>query len=222
MMITAVIISALLFLIYASYNINSNVYMRVFCKKHTRKKVVAITFDDGPAGLETARVLAVLKEYNIAACFFCIGNKIEGNEALLQQMVSEGHLLGNHSYTHSTLFPLYNLHKMKEDLLACQREIERASSQKTNLFRPPFGVTNPTIAKAVKQLGYIPIGWNIRTLDTLQHSPEKIVRYVQRKLRPGSVILLHDRMPQSNLLLKQIIELIIKEGYSIVRLDGLI
>lgn len=222
MIILVVILGTLLFLIYGSCNINSNVYMRVFCRKRTTKKVVAITFDDGPSEVETVRVLTVLKEHNATACFFCIGSKIRGNESLLQQMVNEGHLLGNHSYSHSNFFPLYSLPRMKEDVLACQREIKRACAQKTDLFRPPFGVTNPTIATLVRHLKYRPIGWNIRTLDTLQHPHEKIVRHVQKKLRPGSVILLHDRMPQSDLLLKQIIELIIKEGYTIVRLDNLI
>ena len=142
------------FLVYASYSIQSGIYLRSFCKKRTTEKVVALTFDDGPDPIQTPKVLKVLKEYQATACFFCIGHKIKGNEALLKSMVTEGHLIGNHSYSHSGLFPLYGLSKMKKDLQTCQCELERVTSQPVTLFRPPFGVTNPTIAKAVRQLGW--------------------------------------------------------------------
>ena len=103
------------FLVYASYSIQSGIYLRSFCKKRTTEKVVALTFDDGPDPIQTPKVLKVLKEYQATACFFCIGHKIKGNEALLKSMVTEGHLIGNHSYSHSGLFPLYGLSKMKKD-----------------------------------------------------------------------------------------------------------
>ncbi len=87
---------------------------------------------------------------------------------------------------------------------------------------PPFGVTNPTLAKAVRRLGYIPIGWNIRTLDTQQPTPEKIIKHIKKRLVPGSILLLHDRMPDSDRLLVQVLDFIEKEGYTVVALDRLI
>ena len=162
-----------------------------------------------------------MKAYQVNTCFFCIGKQIKGNEKLLQQMIAEGHLIGNHSYTHSALFPVYPLSKMKKDLQTCQSELEQVTSQPVTLFRPPFGVTNPTIAKAVRQLGYTSIGWNIRTLDTQQHAPEQILRRIRKRLTPGSVILLHDRMPDSDLLVKQILDLLKEQEYTVVRLDKL-
>lgn len=110
----------------------------------------------------------------------------------------------------------------EKDLQACQFALERVTSQKIKLFRPPFGVTNPTIAKAVRILGYTPVGWNIRTLDTLQPSKEKVLKRIQKRLRPGSIILLHDRMPDSDLLLKEILNLIKEQGYTVVRLDSML
>ena len=73
------------FLVYASYSIQSGIYLRSFCKKHTAEKIVALTFDDGPDSLQTPKVLQVLKEYQVTACFFCIGHKVKGNEAILQK-----------------------------------------------------------------------------------------------------------------------------------------
>lgn len=225
MIITYLVLGSLLilsFLVYASYSIRSGIYLRSFCRKRTGEKVVALTFDDGPDPIQTPKVLKVLKEHQATACFFCIGRKIEGNEKLLQQMVAEGHLIGNHSFTHSGLFPLYRLSRMKKDLQTCQSELERVTSQPVTLFRPPFGVTNPTIAKAVRQLGYTSIGWNIRTLDTQQPSPEKVLDRIRKGLKPGSIILLHDRMPDSGQLVKQILDLLKEQGYTIVRLDELL
>lgn len=216
------ILLLLSFLVYASYSIQSGIYLRSFCRKRTKERIVALTFDDGPNSTQTPKVLHVLKEYQAAACFFCIGHQIKGNEKLLQQMVAEGHIIGNHSYTHSNLFPLYRLSRMKKDLQACQSELERVTSQPVTLFRPPFGVTNPTIAKAVRQLGLRSVGWNIRTLDTQQPAPEKILHRIRKRLTPGSVILLHDRMPDSDRLVKQILELMKELNYTVVRLDKLI
>lgn len=225
MIITCLVLGSLLilsFLVYASYSIRSGIYLRSFCRKRTVEKIVALTFDDGPNPIQTPKVLQILKEWQVTACFFCIGRKIEGNEKLLQQIVAEGHLIGNHSFTHSGLFPLYRLSRMKKDLQTCQSELERVTSQPVSLFRPPFGVTNPTIAKAVRQLGYTSIGWNIRTLDTQQPSPEKVLNRIRKGLKPGSIILLHDRIPNSGQLVKQILDLLKEQGYSIVRLDELL
>ena len=205
MIVEILIILLIIFLVYASCSIRSNIYLKVFCKKQTEEKIVAITFDDGPDAVQTPKVLQVLREQQIPAYFFCIG-----------------HLIGNHSFTHTNHFPLYNLSRMKKDLQACQFALERVTSQKIKLFRPPFGVTNPTIAKAVRILGYTPVGWNIRTLDTLQPSKEKVLKRIQKRLRPGSIILLHDRMPDSDLLLKEILNLIKEQGYTVVRLDSML
>lgn len=222
-MIVGILILLLLsFFVYASYSIRSGVYIKAFCKKRTAEKIVAITFDDGPDRVQTPRVLNVLKAYKAPACFFCIGSKVAGNEALLRQIVAEGHLLGNHAFTHSAFFPLYSLSKMKKELQACREALESVTSQKITLFRPPFGVTNPTLAKAICREGYTTIGWNIRTLDTQSPPPEKVLKRIRKKLSPGAIILLHDRMPESDLLLEQILILIQKQGYTVVRIDSML
>ena len=222
MIIEGLIILMIIFLVYASCNIRSNIYLKVFCKKQTEEKIVAVTFDDGPDPIQTPKALQILKEQQIPACFFCIGHKVTGNESLIRQIIDDGHLIGNHSFTHTGHFPLYSLSRMKKDMQACQSALEQVTSQKIRLFRPPFGVTNPTIAKAVRILGYTPIGWNIRTFDTQHPSKEKVLRRIRTRLRPGSIILLHDRMPDSDLLLKEILNLIKEQGYTVVRLDKML
>ena len=197
-------------------------YPQAIFRMDPNERAVYLTFDDGPDPIQTPKVLKVLKEYQATACFFCIGHKIKGNEALLKSMVTEGHLIGNHSYSHSGLFPLYGLSKMKKDLQTCQCELERVTSQPVTLFRPPFGVTNPTIAKAVRQLGYASIGWSIRTLDTQQSAPDKILARIRKRLEPGAIIQFHDRIPESDQLEKQILDLLKEKGYTVVRPDKLL
>ena len=225
-MITACIIICvfliLAFFIYASYSIEAGVYLHSFCRKTTTERIVALTFDDGPDQEQTPKVLNILKEYNAPACFFCIGHKVANNQELLKQVISEGHILGNHSYSHANQFPLYSLPRMKKDLQTCQSALEQVTSQPIKLFRPPFGVTNPTIAKAVRQLGYTSVGWNIRTLDTCQADTERVIRRIRKRLRPGSVILLHDRMPDCEQLVKGILELLKEQKYTVVRLDKML
>lgn len=222
MIVASIILLVIVFFVYASCNIRSNIYLKVFCRKQTTEKIVAVTFDDGPDCIQTPKVLQVLKEQQVPACFFCIGHKIEDNEQLVRQIVNEGHLIGNHSFYHANTFPLYSLSRMKKELQACQFALEQVTSQKIKLFRPPFGVTNPTIAKVVRILGYTPIGWNIRTFDTQKPSKEKVLRHLRSKLRPGSIILLHDRMPDSDLLLVEILNVIKESGYTVVRIDKML
>lgn len=215
------ILAMMLFLFYASYSIASGIYLKALCKNQKAGKVVALTFDDGPDSIQTPKALDVLKKHNIKACFFCIGSKIAGNEDIIKRIKNEGHLLGNHSHSHSGKFPLYSLRKMIADATKCTEELERITGDKVRLFRPPFGVTNPTVARMVKTLGFTTIGWNIRTLDTCTKDKKKVLYRIERKLSPGSVILLHDNLESSDTTLAEAILLIQKKGYKCVGIDEL-
>ena len=210
----------LVFLVYASYSIEAGVYIKSLCKNPCKGKVVAITFDDGPDANQTPKILDVLKEYNAKACFFCIGNKIAGNENILLRIKEEDHLIGNHSYNHFFSFPLQTSQQVEEELYLCKKVIENTIKEKTIFFRPPFGITNPIIAKAIKKMNYISIGWSIRSLDTCKKE-EIVLKRIKRKLKPGAVILLHDTLPESDTLLRKILEHIKESGYSVERIDKL-
>lgn len=214
-----IVLIVLMLMFYASYSIKSHIYLNTFCKKKTSEKVVALTFDDGPDAQQTPKVLEVLKQNKVQACFFLIGSKIDNNEALVRQIIDEGHLIGNHSYSHTNGFPLYSKKRMLADLMLCQQKLEEITKESNDLFRPPFGVTNPTIGYAVRQIGMKAIGWSIRSLDTKITSKEKVLKRIRKQLHPGAIILLHDFLPQSDLLLSEILKLLKDEGYSIRRLD---
>jgi peptidoglycan/xylan/chitin deacetylase (PgdA/CDA1 family) len=199
----------------------SGVYIKTLNRNPKAGNVVALTFDDGPDPVQTLKILDILKEHDIQACFFSIGRKITGNEDIIRRMKAEGHLVGNHSFAHSNKFPLYSLKRMIADLKACGDELARITGCETSLFRPPYGVSNPTIARAVKKMKYTVIGWNIRTFDTCSGSIEKIVKRVDKKLSPGSVILLHDTMDFSDILLKSILAMLKQRCYKVISIDEL-
>lgn len=215
MIIALAIVAILAFLFYASYSIKSQVYVRALCRVKTQEKVVYLTFDDGPDAEQTPRVLDVLKRNNAKATFFCIGSRIAGNEQILKRMIDEGHAIGSHSFSHTNGFPLFSRRRMIADIEQCQKAIESAIGTAPTLFRPPFGVTNPTVGKAVKTLNLKTIGWSIRTYDTNGISNEKIARRISRQLRPGAIILLHDRLPQSAERLQMVIDTVKAAGYEI-------
>ena len=153
-MIPLVLISAvvlgLAFLVYASYNVSSNVYVNAFCRAKTTRKVVALTFDDGPHGENTEAVLDLLSAKKIPAAFFCIGSKAETQPEVVRRMVRDGHLVGNHSYSHSAKFPVFDVDRMVADIAKCNEVLEKITEEKVLFFRPPFGVTNPLLKKALK------------------------------------------------------------------------
>ena len=216
-------IALTLFLVWASADVGSNVYLKSVCKGAVKDKVVTLTFDDGPDELMTPKVLDVLKRYDIKAVFFLIGEKVDKNPDIVRRIVEEGHIVANHTYSHSGLFPLSGKGKVMQELQKCGESIKNAIGRYPLLFRPPFGVTNPIIGRAVNAQGLKTIGWSIRSLDTVDGKTRaEILRKVEAKLRPGAIILLHDRCAKSDELLESIIESALNRNYSFIPLDKML
>lgn len=249
--ILAIVLSITVFMVWASASIRSGVYVRAFCREKTDLKVVYLTFDDGPHPPETERVLDVLREHGVRATFFLIGSKVSGNEAVLRRMLEEGHALGLHTYSHAGTFPLLSFDKMLADVNEGKRAVESVAGKKISLFRPPFGVTNPTISKVVRTLGLHTVGWDVRSFDTMfckssEHSCEQsgysckqsehscmqsghsckqsghdwyvpVVERIMKQVRPGSVILLHDRLDGASELLALLLDSLAASGYDFTR-----
>lgn len=216
-LIAIVLVCAVAFLVWASADISSNVYLKAFCRENTDEKVVYLTFDDGPSPETTGKVLDVLRERNAAATFFLIGRNIPGNEDIVRRIVAEGHSVGIHSDCHKNTFPLMSLRKMTADVLLCRTKLENVVGRPVTLFRPPFGVANPTIGKVVRQNGLKTVGWNVRSYDTVDYNKkgghDRILARIGKRLSPGSVILLHDRLEGEDELLTVLLDLLDCEGY---------
>lgn len=217
------LVALLVFGIYASANIRSGVYLSVLCKGDPAEKAVALTFDDGPDEIQTPKVLDVLSKYNVKATFFCIGNKAQQNPEIMHRIIEEGHLIGNHSFSHSSSFPMFCKVEMEADLRRTEDILSKMSGSVVSIFRPPFGVTNPTVAAVVQKLGYKTIGWSIRSFDTVKKlSRQQVLNRIALKLHNGGVILMHDDRADSDTLLDAVIQMIKSMGYQIKRADEIL
>lgn len=220
-MVTVVIICIVLgilgFLFWASASIRSGVYLKALCSGCPDRKAVYLTFDDGPHAGSTERVLDVLHARGAHATFFMIGVNAEAHGELVRRIVSEGHDIGIHTYSHASLLPLYSLDRMTKDIMRCKSLLQKLSGREVTLFRPPFGVVNPTVARAVKACGLHTVGWNVRSFDTMHTERddwrERTLSRIMKRVRPGSVILLHDRLPGAASLLSAILERLDAAGY---------
>jgi peptidoglycan-N-acetylglucosamine deacetylase len=211
-----------LLLFRGSYYVGSQFYIKTICAAVTRQKVIAISFDDGPVPDYTPQVLQVLQEHQVPAAFFCIGKRVLEHPGLFKQVHEQGHIIGNHSYSHATWFDLYSSTKMYADLQQMDAAMQEVLGLKPLLFRPPYGVTNPNLAKAIRKGGYIPVGWNVRSLDTVIKDNDKLLQRVVKGVRPGAVILFHDTSKATLDMLPAFIAHVRGEGYDIVRLDKML
>ena len=166
---------------------------------------VSITFDDGPNLAFTPKVLALLKEHNAKATFFLIGKNAEKYPEIVRQMIEEGHTIGNHSYSHSNNFGFFSSEKVIAELEKTNLVLQEITAKELKLFRPPFGVTNPNIKKALKTTGHFSIGWSKRSLDTTEISVEKILNRTTSNLKKGDIILLHDSSAKTLAVLEQLL-----------------
>ncbi len=197
-------------------------FLKSVCSAKTVVKEISLSFDDGPANEYTARVLDILKENNASAVFFCIGKKMQGNEALLKRMINEGHIIGNHSNSHHPFFPLYSPKQILKELELTSQTCQEITGLYPRFFRPPYGVTNPNLKKAIYSGGFISVGWSIRSYDTVIGNEEKLLNRILTRLKPGAIILLHDTSQSTVKILPRLLKEIRNKGYAISRLDKMI
>ena len=211
-----------LIVFYGCYYIRSNFFIKIVCSAKTDKKEIAISFDDGPAANFTPQLLQLLKTDNVKATFFCIGNRIAGNESILKQVQEEGHIIGNHSYSHHFWFDMFSSEKMLADMKQMDAAMTNATGLQPKLFRPPYGVTNPNLKKAIINGNYIPVGWSVRSMDTVIKDEKKLLAKITSGIKPGAVFLFHDTSHTTLQVLPQFIKEVKNRGFHIVPLDKLL
>ena len=203
------------------YNIRFNYFLKSYHQNSTLKeKKIALTFDDGPTEF-TPHFLTLLKTFDQKATFFCIGKQIEKHPEIFRQIIEEGHEIGNHTFSHSNKTGFLSTQKMTNEILRNGETIFHQGKIRTDLYRPPFGITNPNIAKAIKKTGKKSIGWNIRSFDTAINSEEKILNRILPKVKPGSVILLHDTSEKSANVLEKLLVFLQQNAYESISVSEL-
>ena len=137
-------------------------------------------------------------------------------------MYSEGHIIGTHSYSHSDWFDLFSPSRMRKELEKSTQAVFEATGKKPLLFRPPYGVINPMLKRALQGTGFHVIGFSNRAWDTTSRKKEIILARIMKNLKPGDVILLHDTVPENLEVIKKLAEQMQQAGYRIVPLDQLL
>ncbi|HEY3595293.1 MAG TPA: polysaccharide deacetylase family protein, partial [Polyangiaceae bacterium] len=189
-------------------------------------KGVALTFDDGPHPSSTPAILDELERAGGKATFFVLGEKAARYPEIISEIVRRGHALGVHGRTHDRLLSLRSLARVRDELSSVTALVTQATGHTTRLFRPPVGQTNPTIARAARDLGLTIVGWSVRGWDGVRTNPDRVVARVVPKLQDGAIVLLHDasekddRVPASVAALPRILAALRKRGLDAVRLDA--
>ena len=184
------------------------------------KPVVALTFDDGPNASSTPILLDGLKERKVRATFFLIGENVEKdeNEKIVKRMYEEGHLIGNHTYTHCNLSKL-ETGEAKKELEQTDTVIEKITGKQPVFVRAPYGELP---VDSEQDLNRIYIGWTVDPLDWMTEDTGAVVKTVVEEINPGDVILLHDCYPSSVQAAIRIVDLLQGKGYEFVTVDKLI
>jgi len=207
-------------LVFGSIFIGLDFYFKSLNKSNTENKEIAITFDDGPNAFITPKLLQLLDNENVKACFFVIGKNIAGNEKIVKKIAAEGHLIGNHSFSHHTLIDLFSSEKIAAEIEHTNLEIKKLIRKEPVFFRPPYGVTNPLIKKAIQMTEMVPVGWSLRSLDTV-NSADKVLQKLKRNTKPGSVVLFHDTNEKILEIIIEYLHWLKVNEYKIVSLDKL-
>jgi len=156
----------------------------------TRESVVALTFDDGPHPEYTPRLLDVLDQHGAHATFFMVGQLAARYPAIVKEVARRGHSIGNHSWDHPS-FPSLNSSQRRQQIRQCSSVLADAEQR---LFRPPFGHQDMASRIDAWTMGYDVIAWSILADDWLDHGPEQIFEKLSSRIKPGSIILLHDSL----------------------------
>lgn len=182
------------------------------------KKKIALTFDDGPDSECTPMLLDGLASRGVKATFFVIGKQAEEQPEIMERLVKEGHLIGNHTYNHVDIRHMTES-AAKKEILKANEVIEKYTGEEPCFLRPPFGNGS---SKLEKDIEMIQVLWTIDTMDWSCQNESKICSTVYREIEENSIILMHDEYPTSVRAALSIIDKLQKEGYEFVTVDKII
>lgn len=191
-----------------------------------RKKVVALSFDDGPSKF-TRPVLDDLRRHNVHATFFVVGNLVADDPAALRDVLADGNELGNHTFNHSNMLSL-SPHDANAELVGTNRAIRQATGYAPCVFRPPYGLYDKKLIARAKSQGMATIRWSVDSGDYELPTPpaKKLAKGVLDNVKPGSIVLMHDAGGYSRAQTVKAVPIIIRKlkqrGYRIVTVSQLL
>ena len=211
-------VSSFFEVIQSSYLLDKDaeLYKAYYEKKN--RKVVALTFDDGPNPATTNQALDTLSKYGIKATFFVLGKNVSGNEEILKRMKSDGHVIGNHSWSHPVLSKL-SLDEAKKQITDTEDALTKVLGSSSKLMRPPYGAITDDIRNSL-DLSFIM--WDVDSLDWKSKNEASILTEIQREVKNGSIILMHDIHAETVNALPKVIDYLKGQGYDFVTVPDLL
>lgn len=179
---------------------------------------IALTFDDGPHPYYTEQLLDGLKERNVCVTFFVTGEHAKLHPDIIKRMYEEGHLIGNHTYSHIQLTKS-NREKFKDELVRTSEVIQEITGGEVIYVRPPYGTWDK---KFEEELDMIPVLWTVDPLDWCSHSASGIANKIVSKVHENDIILMHDYYDTSVTAALQAIDRLLEEGYEFVTVDEIL
>lgn len=198
---------------YLCYFSEKGVLLRKIDKN---KKMVALTYDDGPS-IYTPRILKTLKENNSVATFFAVGNRVPMYSDTVKKAYDMGCEIGNHTYEHKSL-PNLSETEVKRQISKTNKEVKKAIGEKPVIMRPTGGATNNNIKKWV---GMPSIIWSIDTLDWKTRNADSTKRAVLDHVKDGDIVLMHDLYSATATASETIIPELVRRGYQLVTVSEL-
>ena len=195
---------------------DAELYKAYYEKKN--QKVVALTFDDGPNPATTNQALDTLSKYGIKATFFVLGKNVSGNEEILKRMKSDDHVIGNHSWSHPVLSKL-SLDEAKKQITDTEDALTKVLGSSSKLMRPPYGAITDDIRNSL-DLSFIM--WDVDSLDWKSKNEASILTEIQREVKNGSIILMHDIHAETVHALPKVIDYLKGQGYDFVTIPDLL
>lgn len=184
-------------------------------------KYVALTFDDGPHKTNTERVLNSLKEFDVKATFFMLGNQVDYYPSLVQRVAKEGHEIGNHSNTHPDLSKV-DANRVQEEVETTNQRIYDVIGRYPTVFRPPYGSYNNNIITQATNLNLPIIMWSVDSLDWKTKNATSINHEILSTTTNGSIILMHDIHDATADALPSVLKNLKEQGYSFVTVSQLL
>lgn len=189
----------------------------------TTSRRIALTFDDGPSQY-TSSILRILAQQHVHATFFIQGNHIAGREALLRQMLDDGHMIGNHSFTHPDLsIAAADIDTEVDETNATIQDV--TGGFKPCLMRPPYGRTSARLISKLGNRHMTPIIWNVNPVDYLRPGVAKIKQRILKQAKPGGIIIDHDgggNRSQTVAAMPSVIKTLKARGYTFVTVTQLL
>lgn len=193
-------------------------------RKSTVKKLVALTFDDGPDPRFTPKILDILEKYNVKATFFVVGESALKNKDIVERAIFDGDEIENHTYTHPEMIDLTDK-QMIAEIDKNQFELEKNFSIAPIYFRPPKGVCTETLVKTLLARNMKTVLWTICFEHKAEPNPEQRAKTIISKTKPGYIILAHDgRLDRTKTVkgMEYIVKGLKEKGYKFVTLKELL